>query len=274
MKNSLFTTSTGRHAVRDRQGVLDAWAKSKACRSRPVIGKASLDERAEDRPPWATGRAQGEIELQPVFVSNCGISRKTLVTVNRYQREPRSQTKGDAALNEVLEQVGRSLVEPLVEFDIQRLIRPKGRWKFPDRARALSASHLRDLRAVVVAAPSPRSRQSNCTGAPKHRLCVASPSLDLEPRVPPKRMIPPFVGTELSCPCRFSLFRIEFQEGYAHVLRRNSALGTVAENVAGAGLEALGSLETICEQSAENNSESKQGEIGQNHRSEVISPLL
>ncbi len=76
----------------------------------------------------ATGRgicSKSEIELQSVFVSDGGIPRIALVTVNRCQREPRPQRKGHAALNEVLVQVGRSLVEPLVEFDIQRLIRRK-----------------------------------------------------------------------------------------------------------------------------------------------------
>ena len=77
------------------------------------------------RPPRASGGAQGYIELQSVFVGNCGVPRKALVTINRCQREPRPQTKSDAALNEVLEQVGRSLVEPLVEFNIQRFIRRK-----------------------------------------------------------------------------------------------------------------------------------------------------
>src|SRR5580698_7541679 len=92
----------GTPGLAEWQSVLDAGAKSKASRSRPVIGKASLDERAEYRLPRTSGRAHGEVELQPVFVSDGGIPRKALVTINRYQREPWPDTKSHAALDEVL----------------------------------------------------------------------------------------------------------------------------------------------------------------------------
>jgi hypothetical protein len=61
---------------------------------------------------------------------------------------------------------------------------------------------------------------------------------------------------------------------YARVFRKNSTLGTVAENVAGAGLEELVLPETVRSESAVNTSESKRSEISQNCRAEIMSPLL
>ena len=63
--------------------------------------------------------------MQAVLVSNCGIARKALITINRCHGEPRLQTKRDPALNEILIQVGRAFVEPLMEFHFQRFVSRK-----------------------------------------------------------------------------------------------------------------------------------------------------
>jgi hypothetical protein len=55
---------------------------------------------------------------------------------------------------------------------------------------------------------------------------------------------------------------------------RNLCPGTVAEIVAGTGLEALVSPETVRSENAVNTSESKRNEISQNCRAEIMSPLL
>ena len=106
----------------DRQSVFDAGAKAKPDRGGPVVGEAAFDASAEDGPPRSSGYARSEVEQQAVLVCSFRIAREALITIGGGDGEAGADAKGDAALKKVLEEIGGSVIEEFVDFELERSV--------------------------------------------------------------------------------------------------------------------------------------------------------